>query len=311
MRMSKNSNSASNLGAISILLGSQCAVASAAIFAKLALLGAGAVMVAALRLTIAAAITALISKRSKEKIKVPFAHERLFAFCGLALSVHFGTWIASLNLTSVAIATLLVSTTPVWTTLYDVIFLRKRPSPQFWLGFVATIVGAVLAVMNNSGPSTAHTSNEQLLGASLSLLGGFAFACYLVAIRTVSDDYSTLVIVNRTYTWSAVFLWVGVLVGRETLPPMDLTCWGGILGMSLVSQMLGHTGMNLSLKSFTPNIVALSTLLEPVFAAILALMIFQEALSAQMIFGAVLIVAGLTAVISAKIGEPEMLQEAL
>lgn len=309
--MSKNSNSASNLGAISILLGSQCAVASAAIFAKLALLGAGAVMVAALRLTIAAAITALISKRSKEKIKVPFAHERLFAFCGLALSVHFGTWIASLNLTSVAIATLLVSTTPVWTTLYDVIFLRKRPSPQFWLGFVATIVGAVLAVMSNSGPSTAHTSNEQLLGASLSLLGGFAFACYLVAIRTVSDDYSTLVIVNRTYTWSAVFLWVGVLVGRETLPPMELTCWGGILGMSLVSQMLGHTGMNLSLKSFTPNIVALSTLLEPVFAAILALMIFQEALSAQMIFGAVLIVAGLTAVMSAKISGPEMLQEAL
>jgi drug/metabolite transporter (DMT)-like permease len=69
--------------------------------------------------------------------------------------------------------------------------------------------------------------------------------------------------------------------------------------------------MNLSLKSFTPNIVALSTLLEPVFAAVLALMIFQEALSAQMIFAAVLIVAGLTAVMSAKIAEPELLQEAL
>jgi len=308
MSMTKTKNDAPTFGAVSILFGSQLAIASAAIFAKFALLGAGAMMVSALRLTIAAAIALVICARSKKFEKVSRRDEMLFALCGLASAVYFASWIASLNLTSVAISTLLVSTTPVWTTLYDLVFLRKRPFVQFWIGFVAVALGAVVAV---SGPSqsVSNTESEQLLGALLSTIGGFAFACYLIAVRTVSDSYSTFTIVNRTYAWAAVFLWLGVFVVQDQLPAADPTCWGGILGMSLVSQLLGHTGMNLSLKTFSSSIVAMSTLLEPAFAAVLALFIFHEGLNSEMVIGAVLIMAGLLAVMKAKVLEPRLKQE--
>lgn len=303
--MSNNKNNAVLLGAAPVLIGSQFAVAAAAIFAKFALLGAGATMVAALRLTIAALILSLLNARVQNKQAVPASHERLFSFCGFALAVHFVTWIASLNLTSVAIATLLVSTAPVWITLYDVFFLRRRPSKQFWIGFFLTVFGSVMAVFSNPTVAAVHSVSEEMLGAILSAIGGLAFACYLVAIRKVSDEHSTLLIVSRTYSWSAAFLWMGVFVFQEKLPGANLTSWAGIFGMAIFSQLLGHTGMNRALKTFSPNVVALSTLLEPVFAAVLALFIFGEELNGQILVSALLIISGLIAVMLDKTAEPE------
>ncbi|HEY9758183.1 MAG TPA: DMT family transporter [Oculatellaceae cyanobacterium] len=308
--MTKTENNAPLLGGAAILIGSQLAIGAAAIFAKFALLGAGAVAVSALRLTIAAAIAIALSARTKPATKMPLPHECLLAFCGLASAVHFSSWIASLNLTSVAASTLLVSTAPVWTTLYDLLFLGRRPSMQFWIGFLAIALGAVVAVMCGATETVVRTGAQQQMGAILSLLGGFAFACYLIAVRTISYDYATLVIVNRTYTWSAIFLWGGVFLLHEKLPAADPTCWAGILGMSIFSQLLGHTGMNLSLKTFSSSVVALSTLLEPGLAAILALLVFHEALSVATLLGGLLIVAGLGAVMAAKVDEYPVSTEA-
>ncbi len=48
------------------------------------------------------------------------------------------------------------------------------------------------------------------------------------------------------------------------------TAWLGILAMALVSQLLGHTALNAALRDFTPSTIALTTLLEPVIAGLLA-----------------------------------------
>ncbi|MDQ2859022.1 MAG: EamA family transporter, partial [Candidatus Eremiobacteraeota bacterium] len=60
---------------------------------------------------------------------------------------------------------------------------------------------------------------------------------------------------------------------------------------ALVSQSLGHTALNAALNDFSPSTIALTTLLEPAIAAILAAAIFHETLSAQMLFGGLLILA--------------------
>jgi drug/metabolite transporter (DMT)-like permease len=171
-------------------------------------------------------------------------------------------------------------TTPLWTTLYDLIVLRNKPSPKFWLGFVLSALGTWLIVMGGSGAGTAGAAAQQInpahIGEILAAIGGIAFAFYLVAIRAVTEKYSTLTMITRTYSWSAVFLWIAALVSGEALPGGHLQSWGGILAMALISQSFGHTCLNISLKSFAPRIVALSTLLEPVIAGILASILFGE-----------------------------------
>ena len=60
------------------------------------------------------------------------------AVAGLALAVHFGTWMSALALTSVATATALVCTQPAWAGLLAA--LRGRPLPRLvWLGLALAV----------------------------------------------------------------------------------------------------------------------------------------------------------------------------
>ena len=75
--------------------------------------------------------------------------------------------------------------------------------------------------------------------------------------------------------------------------------------MALVSQLLGHTAMNASLRTFSPSVVSLTTLLEPLIAALLAAALFHEALSLATIAGGALILAAVALTLrSAKPAQP-------
>ncbi len=283
------------LRAYVILTSSQLAVGAAAIFARFALHSTGPCTASALRLTIAAIPLVIYSRLANHHLSIPRKHEVLLAFSGIFLAIHFSAWIGSLLYTSVAVATLLVSTAPVWTILYDVIVLKHPTTRQFWLAFVAGAGGAILIATARSNP--APILGLAPLGDLLALIGGVAFALYLIAIRSVSDLYATTVIVARTYSWAAAVLWVAVLLTHQSLPGNDPISWGGIIAMAVISQMIGHTGLNASLRWFMSSTVAYSTLLEPVFAAALAAIIFSEELSLQTLCGGAIVLAALTIVL--------------
>jgi drug/metabolite transporter (DMT)-like permease len=284
------------MSAYLILFGAQLAIGAAAIFARFALHGSGPVMVSALRLTIAAVPVFIFSLKARGKHEVLRSHELLFALAGLALAVHFSTWIASLLYTSVAVSTLLVTTAPVWTALYDIVVLKKKMPVLFWWAFLAGACGTYLIVCTETG-GTAPAGGNVLLGEFLAFVGGIAIAAYLIAIRSVSHRYPTLLVVGRTYSWAALLLLIAACCARQTMPGNDLVSWGGIFAMALVSQLLGHTGLNASLRFFTPTVVAFTTLLEPVFAAILATMIFMERLSFHTIGGCLIVLAALAIIL--------------
>lgn len=115
-----------------VLFGSQLAIGSAAIFARFALLGAGPIVVSALRLTIAAVPLFCYTLIKHRKLKIPGKHESLFCLSGIALGAHFASWFASLLYTPVGLSTLLVCTAPVWTALYDTLILKVRLGRNFW-----------------------------------------------------------------------------------------------------------------------------------------------------------------------------------
>ena len=97
-------------------------------------------------------------------------------------------------------------------------------------------------------------------------------------------------IVARTYGWGALALIVGTAFAHQTPPALaNGTAWFGVLGMALVSQLLGHTALNASLRDFTPSTIALATLLEPIVAALLAAWLFGEALGPRTFAGGVLV----------------------
>jgi drug/metabolite transporter (DMT)-like permease len=276
------------------LLGAQLAIGAAAIFARFALDGAGPFAVSALRLGIATlAILALGACLGR----LPWRRELAFALAGLALAIHFATWITSLEYTSVAISTLLVTTTPIWTEAYDALRQRRLPGRTYVVALVCALAG-VAAIAFARGSRPAPIAGHELFGDGLALCGSFAIGAYLLVVRdagkTGAVRLPTRAIVLRTYGWATFALALGAAVTHQSPPPLtDARSWGGILAMALVSQLLGHTALNAALRDFRPSVVALSTLAEPVVAALLAALVFREFLGTATLAGGVLVLAAI------------------
>ncbi len=286
------------------LLGGQVAIGAAAIFARYALTGAGPIAVSALRLAIATLALVAFAGRLQ---RVSPARERLFALAGIALALHFATWIASLSYTSVAISTLLVTTTPLWTEAFDVIRERRAPASSFIAALLLALAGvAFIANEHNGRPPIA---GHEFFGDALALAGSIAIGGYLLLVRDAATDASgarlrTSQIVLRTYGYAALALLLAAAFAHQGAPaPNDAIAWGGIIAMALVSQLLGHTALNASLASFTPSVVALSTLCEPLVAAILAAIAFHERIGPKTAIGGVLVLGAVAIVLRASMPE--------
>lgn len=269
---------------------------AAAIFARYALGGAQPIAVAAARLAIAASVLLMIAAIRPERAQLDKRSRLILLGAGVALALHFATWIGSLDYTNIAVSTLLVTTTPIWTAAYDAIVLRRGRTPATLYAFAAGAVGIVMVVgFDRTAPPFA---GHDLLGAGLALFGAVAIGAYFTLVREVRDRLTTRTIVTHTYTWAAIGLLLAAIVAREPLPsPSAGAAWGGILAMALLSQLLGHTALNAALRWFSPSAIAFATLLEPVIAASLALAIFHEAIAPVAVVGGLVLLAAIGVVL--------------
>lgn len=275
-----------NPRALALLAFAQAAIGAAAIFARFALTGGGPIAVSAFRLLIAAIPVALVALLRGAYRCFDAPTERRLAFAGLMLAAHFALWIASLRFASVAVSTLLVCSTPIWTELYAVARARKVRRDV-----LASLLTASIGVLIVTG---APSKNETPLGIGLALGGAIAIAAYLVLVRASNARYSTLAVVGRTYPTAALILLGTSFALHDPVPSGSNTlAWSGILAMALVSQLFGHTALNAAVRQFSPTFVATVTLIEPAIAAALAAVIFGERLGLTTLAGSLFILIGI------------------
>lgn len=215
------------------------------------------------------------------------------ALAGGALAVHFATWIASLQHASVAVATLLVCSTPVYTELWAMWRARRfRPLALASIAVAAAGVALVTGVPNRT---------ETPLGIALACAGAAAMAAYLLLVRASDPRYTTLAVVGRTFPLAGAVLAAGALLAGDRLPPPGAAAaWGGIAAMAFGSQLFGHTALNAAVRRLSATFVATATLLEPLVAALLAAALFSERLAPLTATGAAVILIGIALLIRAE-----------
>jgi drug/metabolite transporter (DMT)-like permease len=247
----------------------QLAIGAAAIFVRLALTATGPLWIAALRMGIAGSVVALAAAWRGRYAPIDPPTERRLLIAGAILALHFASWFAALQHASVAVATLLVCSTPVFTEAWTI--LRTRVWRPAALTSIALAAGGTAIVAGI--PSRTETP----LGIALAVCGAIALAAYLLLVRASDARYTTLAVVGRTYPVAALLLLAAALASHEPFPPAgSRAAWAGIAALALVSQLFGHTALNAAVRALSATFVATTTLLEPVIAAIAAAWIFNE-----------------------------------
>ncbi len=291
-----------------ILAAGILAVSLSAVFIRLAQAeGIPSLLIAAFRLTLAAALlTPITLRRHQAALRGLSRSDFLLIFLsGLFLALHFILWTSSLEYTSVLISVVLVTTTPLWSALLELIFLRARISRLTLIGLLIAIAGGIIISLP-AADETLRLGNNPLFGGLLAVTGAIAMAVYLVIGRKVRENLPLLPYIWLVYSSAAVFALFAVLL---TSTPITGYSNQGYLWMILVSlfpQLIGHTSFNYALEYLSATFIGIVTQSEPVGSAIFAFFIFQEIPRPSQIFGSLIILGG---VILASLGQGKQSDE--
>ena len=274
------------------------AISFGAVLARLAQ-GAGlpSLAIAALRLGIAALIISPFALWQSRTVKgsallsMTRRQALLTLGAGFFLALHFASWISSLEYTSVASSTALVTTNLLWIAIASFVLSGEKPGRLMAAGMLISITGSLLIFWSDS--RTGAPGSNPLLGNVLAIVGSWCFSAYLLLGRRLRANLPLAAYVWLAYGAAALILVLACGVAAVPLTAYGASAYLFALGLALGPQLLGHTAYNWSLKHVSPTFVAVVTLGEPVGSALLAWLFFGESFAPLQGAGFVLLLGGI------------------
>ena len=275
-----------------VLFGSLMA-ASSAIWIRF-LPGVSPIVIGFIRVSGAAVILLPWFLRELARQRPPWPAFRYSVLAGLALALHFATWMASLSYTTVALSVLFVAIHPIFVIALSFVVLRTPVPRSHILGAGVALTGVLLIQWQSLGPGlTGSGLDDQAFGNLLALAGGFFAAVYLLFSQEARKSLSTILHVEVTYSTAAVVLLLAALVLGQAPIPAGREPWLYLVLLILLPTVGGHTLFNWGIRHLGATRVSLIGLLEPVESTLLALIFLGEGLPLHTLLGGIIILGGL------------------
>lgn len=215
----------------------------------------------------------------------------LLTLGGAFLALHFATWIASVNMTTVAASVLLVGTTPIFVAIASS-FLGEAPRPQVWVGIAVAAAGMALV-----GAADLSTIASAGTGNLLAVAGAAAGAGYITVGRSLRRRISLPIYATFVYGSCALIVLPVALASGMDLRGIDPTTLWVLLAIVVGPQLLGHTTYNFLLERTEATKIGVALMAEPIGATLIAALLFGEIPGRLVLPGAALVLAGIGLVI--------------
>ncbi|MGE5594271.1 MAG: DMT family transporter [Betaproteobacteria bacterium] len=264
------------------------AVSSASVFVRLS--SAPPLVIATWRMGLATLMLApfVLAGGGREVLAMGRRDFALSLLAGGFLAVHFGAWMTSLSLTSVASSAVLVETHPLFVMLASRLIFGERVSGWAVAGAVGAVIGsAVIGLGDSAG------GGSVLFGDLLAVLSALMFAGYVIVGRGVRQRLSVAPYAFVVYGICTVILAVTCLVHGSRLYSYPIRDYLLFLALAAIPTILGHTVFNWALRYVSASVISVSVLGEPVGATLLAMALLKETPPATAVAGGVLVVSGI------------------
>lgn len=192
----------------------------------------------------------------------------------------------NVEVSSVAVSSILMYTSPVWVTLLSVLFFREKLSGVKILALIMALAGCILV----SG-ITGGLGNVSLYGILLGLGSGIGYGLYSIFGRfALNKGYEPMTVTAYTFLFACVgvlpFVNLPHIVGRLSAEPV---LWLWSLGMALFSTCMSFSLYTIGLRYMEPGRAAVLATLEPIVTTIVGFVVYQEKLTIPMVMGIILV----------------------
>jgi drug/metabolite transporter (DMT)-like permease len=215
-----------------------------------------------------------------------------FVLSGFLLGLHFICFYQAVKLTSIANATLLGITAPMFTLLIERYVFKRKFKRIIFIGFFVALIGTIMITGLNLSLTDASEVGK-LYGLSAALCIALV---YLLANK-IRTDTSTVSYTRSLYLIAAMLLFVIALANGDNIFELNRSNYLWLLTLGLFPTILGHSLLYYGIKFTSPTIIASVLLGEPVIASFLAWMIFFEKVPFITLAGGILILSGVYLII--------------
>lgn len=170
--------------------------------------------------------------------------------------------------------------------LVGAVFFRRRPPLAVYLTALVAAGGLALLSLDFSQGVGINQGDFYLLLCAL------AFAFYILYLGKYASRCRVLMLTLVQVAVTAVLCWAASLLIEEPVP-FSAQVWTGLIYLALAATILTTAGQTWAQRLVSPEKAALVFTLEPVFAAVFAMLLLDERLPLLGFLGSALIMVGI------------------
>ncbi|MBY4675881.1 DMT family transporter [Marinobacterium arenosum] len=236
------------------------------------------------RFTLAAGLMLLWLKKRKLRLPAgrPFAQTLLI---GIGYAVAAMGYYRASHSTSVSLAVILLFSFPVFVTLFSIFFLKEQTNWRKMLSLLLASAGVMLA--------TGMDFHGDLEGVLWALFAALSYGAAILYGTHKMSSQSPLVSATVILAGGAITLaLIGLLQGAAW--PQTVAGWGATLGLALFATLLPLAAFVGGSPHIGASNASTLSMLEPIVAVSIAVLLIGERFSSAMLWGGALVVIAAT-----------------
>jgi drug/metabolite transporter (DMT)-like permease len=214
---------------------------------------------------------------------------------GVLFAGSLVTGLTALRETSIANATLIMSLQPVLVLMIAPKLFKEKVRLTQIVSSAVAMVGVTIFIL-----AAASTSGATIRGDLIAFSNLFVWTGYFLLSKHVRStgagehSWSFLAIV---FVWSSLFVAPWALITSDDIGGMTTKDWILVVSMVLLPGVLGHGMMTWAQRHVDVTVLSLLMLLQPVLGAFGAWVVYDQHLNGVQIFGGVLVLGALAAIV--------------
>jgi len=213
------------------------------------------------------------------------------AMLGIAMAAYQLCYFWAVPRTGVALTALLaICSAPIMITAGAAFALKERPARSTLVALLLAVAGTAMVLV---GPRiSGDTRRDFVAGAAAAIGAGLSYAVYAVTAKGLLQRVAPLPLAAVTFTLAALLLSPGLAAAPHAGTQLAAG-WPLHVYLGVVPTAAAYVVFGAGLRRVTATAAGIATLLEPVTAATLGVLVFGERLGSLGWVGAVLLLVAL------------------